>query len=341
MKKYIGIFAALVAVTMASCTNDDITLQEATVIEVDPSTVLKNFTYQLSAGDLDGVESYQELRVRLYVYDEEGSLVSSETNKLRNYLTTTKFEVNLDDNESYTAIAITDVVSDGTDYFPEYWGVTGENNLSTLKVSYLASKYIVYGSQEILGIKSATVRSGQNTTINVEAAGAMILSFAANIHAYSNIRKIEMFMNRSNDYYDFMTDGTLKSNPNLDAYNIFLEFDPKENPNTEGIYSYKFIMPINNSKTIVGFRNAAGEILGSYTHEVGFDQGKEYLFYVELDPEDSTGDYDTKIIDVTGMTARSASLAPQAARANNINCCIKRSETVAETPSWMVKDLVK
>lgn len=341
MKKYIGFFAALLAVTMASCTNDDITFQEETVIEVNPSTVLKNFTFQYSAGALDGVESYQELRVRLYVYNEEGALVSSETKALRNYLTTTKFDVNLNADESYTAIAITDVVTDDPKYIPEYWGVTGENNLSTLRVTYLTSEDIVYGSQEILGIKSAKVIGGQNTTINVEAAGAMIVSFVANIHAYSNIRKIQMFTNRSNDYYDFMTDGSLKSNPNIEAYNVFLDFDPKENPNLEGIYSYKFIMPINNSKTVVGFRDAAGEILGTYTHEIGFDQGKEYLFYVELDPEDSTDDYFTTIIDVTGKTARSASLAPKAARANNINCCIKRNETVAETPSWMVKDLIK
>ena len=63
MKKYIGFFAALLAVTMASCTNDDITFQEETVIEVNPSTVLKNFTFQYSAGALDGVESYQEQKL--------------------------------------------------------------------------------------------------------------------------------------------------------------------------------------------------------------------------------------------------------------------------------------
>ena len=69
MKKYIGFFAALLAVTMASCTNDDITFQEETVIEVNPSTVLKNFTFQYSPESFHGTEVEYALDVCNAVLD--------------------------------------------------------------------------------------------------------------------------------------------------------------------------------------------------------------------------------------------------------------------------------
>lgn len=341
MKKYIGFFAALLAVTMASCTNDDITIQNETVIEVNPKTVMQNFTYQINPGDLDGVDEDEELRVRLFVYDGGGKLVASETSRLRNYLTTAKFKVNLDKYAYYMAIAITDVVTDVVGNVPEYWGVTGESQLSTLKIEYLGSPDN-FGTQEILGVKSEAFESGSDLKIDVEPAGSLIVPYVKNLHAISNIRYITMFLDRANDYFDF-TAGTylLNSHPDIEQPSTFLEFDTQQ-VTSNNLYTYKFLMPIKNGKSYVAFLDKEQENLGTKSFQVDYEQGKEYKFEAHLDPYDmGTATYKATIEDVTGTTRSSATLSPQLSKSEVANCCKAKSKYVGTTPSWMVKDLIK
>lgn len=337
MKKYLAIFAVLFTVILSSCSNDDIPVQEATVIRVNPSTVMSNFTYQLNSGDLDGVNSDQELRIRLFIYDENGKLTVEQVQNVRNYLTTASFEANLPSGQSYTAVAITDVTSSKTGAVAEYWDVENVEDLSSLRINYLGSEGN-YGDQEILGVKSATIYSGENTTINVEAAGALVCTWVRNLHAYSDIQYIWVWGNRGNGFYDFSTQGELNSNPDLEVQPDFTDIDVKDfNYN---VYSYKFIMPQTNYKLTLAFADNSGSVIHS-SDETGLTlkQGREYLYLVYLDPEDDgSGNYYSGIEDVTGQTYESSKALVEAMQMPSEHIV---SNSTEPTKSWKIKQLIK
>lgn len=338
MKKYFVILTAVMAVLLSSCSNDDIPVMKSTVIRVDPSTVMSNFTYQLNPGDLDGVSSEQQLRIRLFIYDNKGKLVDEQTQTVRNYLTTASFETKLRSEESFIAIAITDVTTSKEGDVPEYWGIEDASTLSSLRIDYLGWEGN-YGDQEILGVKSATINSGEDTTIKVEAAGALICTWVRNIHAYSNIGYIQVWGNRGNGYYDFNSLGELNSNPDLEVYPDFTDIDVA-NTNSKGIYSYKFIMPQTNYQLTLAFGDKSGSLIHS-TDETGLTlkKGSEYLYMVYLDPyDDGSGNYYAGFEDVTGQTARSSRGISEL---DDIPAEKSVANSIEKPKSWKVKDLIK
>lgn len=337
MKKYLAIFAVLFTVILSSCSNDDIPVQNATVIRVNPATVMSNFTYQLNAGDLDGVSTDQQLRIRLFIYDESGNLYTKEEQNVRNYLTTASFEIRLDNGKAYNAIAITDVTSSKTGAVAEYWEVSEENSLSSLKVSYLGGESN-YGDQEVLGIASASVYSGDNTTINVEAAGALICTWAQNVHAYSNIQYIWVWGNRGNGYYDFSSTGALVSNPNLEVLPDFIDLNVDDF--NYGVYSYKFMMPQTNYKLTLCFADANGDAIHVADRTgINMEKGHEYLYLVVLDPnDDGSGTYSTSFDDVTGKTSRSEQ--PDATELEFTPSSKHSNADNAPRKSWKIKELL-
>lgn len=291
MKKYLSILTALIAVLFTSCSNDDIPVQNPTQIRVNPATVMSGFNYQLRPGDLDGVSNGAEVRIRLYIFDESGSLVEKHSQNVQNYLTTATFEIYIPSDKHYSALALTDVVRKSSSF--EYWEVSGEEKLSTMKVRYMSSGNS-YGTQEILGIKYETLYPGDNR-IDVEAAGGLICTICSNIHAFSNLGGILIFADRGNAYYEFNSWGESVANPDLEqnASFIFLSDIPSMPSTQEISYSYKFMMPQKNLRITYGFIDTDGEILGaSATDGINIEACKEYICYVELDPNnDGSGDY--------------------------------------------------
>lgn len=337
MKNYLYIIAVLFTVILSSCSNDDILVQEVTVIRVNPSTVMSNFTYQINPGDLDGVDSDEKLRIRLFVYDKNGKLADEQVQTVRNYLTTASFETNLARGESYTAIAITDVTNSKTGTVAEYWGIEDNSDLSSLRINYLGHEGN-YGDQEILGVKSATIYSGENTTINVEAAGVLVCTWVRNVHAYSNIRNIRVWGNRGNGFYDFSTQGELNSNPDLEVQPNFIDIDVDET--NYGSYSYKFIMPQTNYKLTLAFDDNSGSVIhSSDISGLTLKQGSEYLYLVYLDPEDDgSGNYYSGIDDVTGLTLNSTR-APVEYDETPSEISVENS--IEKAKSWKIKHLIK
>lgn len=337
MKKYIAFFTVL-TVILSSCSNDDILMQETTIIRVNPSTVMSNFTYQLNPGDLDGVDSEQELRIRLFIYDENGKLINEQTQNLRNYLTTATFEVDLPSGVTHTAIAVTDVTSKKTGSVSEYWGIEESSDLASMRINYLGHEGN-YGDQEILGVKSETIHSGQNTTINVEAAGALVCTWVRNIHAYSDIRYIWVWGNRGNGFYDFSNSGILNSNPDLDVQPDFTDIDVND-IYYNGLYSYKFIMPQTNYKLTLVFADDSGDILGaSEATGLNLKQGAEYLYLVYLDPDDDgSGHYISGFEDVTGRTYGSSRTTAEESHISS-DCTLCNSSRIQK--SWKIIELIK
>lgn len=273
------------AVLLTSCTNDEIPVQNATKITVNMSSVMKNFTYQINAGDLDGVDSDHKLRVRLFVYDSNGKLFAKDETSVRNYLTSATFEVNLKANEPYKTIVVTDVTTEKPGLVAEFWSISDENSISTLKVNYLGEDSN-YGDQEILGIASNTILSGDDVSINVEAAGALVCTLSQNLHAYSNLGGILIYGGRGNGFFNFDNSGDFKENPDLESNPSFTNIDVEKSG--YGIYTYKFLMPQTNFDIVIGFSDTDGEILDAKRIDaVKLEKGKEYLIHLLLDPNNN------------------------------------------------------
>lgn len=339
MKKYLVLLTTLFTVILSSCTNEDVLIRKTTIIRVNPSSVMSNFTYQLNSGDLDGVDSEDEIRIRLFIYDDKGSLVSESNQKVRNYLTTATFEIDLPQNESYTAIATTDVITSKSGAVPQYWEIVEAAELSTLRINYLGNERN-YGDQEILGVKSETIYGGEKTTIDVEAAGALVCTSFENVHAYSDIQYIYVWGNRGNGFYDFSTQSELISNPNLEVKPDFKFMDVDDNHSGYG-YSYKFIMPQVNYIFTLAFYDSDGKLItGNEEEGVTLKQGCEYSYHVILDPKYPKG-YSTSFKDVTGKKYPDNSRSSRAIIQTSYEKTISTSTFKEPQKSWRIKDLIK
>lgn len=343
MKKIVFLGALMAGLAFASCSDsgEEIAVSNPTAIRVNPSTIMEPFTYQVSPGDLDGVDEGQSIRLRLYAYDESGVLFDSEEKTVPNYLTSAVFNLALEEGMIYTVVIISDVVDSNEGHVAEYWSVSEERNLSSLKVNYEGSN-TNYGAQEILGISSETVFSGHDTSIDLEPAGALICSDFNNIHAYSNIGEMLLFGSRGNGYFDFSSDGTLNGNPDLDVQPIFMGLTDVPDISTGGVYSYKFIMPQTNYDFTFGISDLDGNILFAedLVSAASLQKGHEYVLYVLFDPND-TGDgtfsYDWN--DVTGIQNRSLNSIQTKADAKMMGRSM-HSNTSVSPKSYKVKDLL-
>lgn len=340
MKKYILMLAVAFAAVFSSCTNDEIPVQQSTVIKVNPSTIMKNFTYQLNAGDLDGVDEDENIRVRLYGYNEAGVLSFKQEQSIHNYLTLATFELSLKEEETFKAVVIVDVTNDDPEKVSEYWTVKDEQSLSTLKVEYLAVGKLVYGPQEILGISTADINSGENTTINVESAGALILTYMGNLKAYSNVYSGMVFGTRGNGFYGFNENGQIDSNPNLEDNPYFAVFNNENSRNA--FYTYKFLMPQTNYMIYAGFSDSQQNVIAVDAIEgITIKQGEEYLLMVVLDPnDDGSGTWSFDMYDVTGMVYGRSSVGNMESK---IDVCQQKSSESKQKDErvYLVKDLIK
>lgn len=344
MKKIVFLGALMAGLAFASCSDsgEEIAVSNPTIIRVNPSTIMEPFTYQISPGDLDGVREGQSIRLRLYAYDESGVLFDSEEQTVPNYLTSAVFNLGLEEGMSYTVVVISDVMDSTEGSVAEYWSVSDERNLGTLKVNYEGSDSN-YGDQEILGISSATVFSGNDTSIDLEPAGALICTMFDNVHAYSNINQMLLYGSRGNGYFDFSSNGALNANPDLEALPDFLGLADLSSDSYNIHYSYKFLMPQTNYDFFFILADLDGNVVYSKNIHSGvaLQRGHEYNWYILFDPN-GTGDgtFSYTFDDVTGKVySRSANgvstkALPDATAAQAV------VSTSASPKSYKVKDLL-
>ncbi len=293
MKKYLAIFAVLFTVILSSCSNDDIPVSQSTTFRINPASVVQTFTYEINPGDLEGISSGDELRVRLLIYNSEGVLTKSETQFLSSYasLMTSTIDLGIGD---YTAVVVTDVVErSGDEISFACWELSDENSISTAKITDLG---YIGGKSKILGLGSTEFSvsgSSRDITINPMPVGAVFCVMFRNIHQYSDIESLTLETNRSSDYLILNNDGgydiaVQNNNNKYDWRTAYI--NPSDYPNSTNIYGYYFVFPINNNS----FRFRI-DIDGSdpmYTDAMPFNitAGSEYYFELDLcDPDFDNG----------------------------------------------------
>ena len=276
MKKYMIMCMAVVALLFASCKNEDISISREVSFEVNPYTVIRDFTFD-PMDWMNELPSDGKLRVRLLAYDSNGDLVQSKEQQLNRY--DEKMNVSLQlDNGAYTAIVITDVVRNNNNV-PEYWTLDGENKLSSMKVfnaGYI-SRLNMLGIAKLQFVVEAG--SSNNYSIDVKPAGTVMVSIVKGIHQYDDlgIQYYELVTNKTCESCSFDNEGAWNSNV-ATAIDIRMSVLYPEDWYNTG-YFYDFELPLG--KTSLKWQAEGIDITDVFS--VDMKAGEEYASVLDLE----------------------------------------------------------
>ena len=286
---------------MSSCSNDDIpvTMTGETVFKINPETVMKPFK-EYNVGDLDMVLSGCKLRVRLLVYNPEGSLVNKVEEKVTSYVSKVQANMLLEQGK-YRAVVITDVVSDENQ---EYWTLSDEATLTSAKIKDAG---FLGGQNEVLGIGSLEFSVGESLNeiqINPNPAGALLCLTWYNMQSYTSIKEVTLENNRVADYLVMNGSGNydvaVKNNANQYSWRTWF-ISPFEE-NIDNGYNYNFVLPMSNIsyRYRIDFTDDTHQYSDEYN--LNIKAGEEYLFYCNLKDENNNDYWVTNVALVNGDT---------------------------------------
>ena len=169
-----------VALAFTSCSDkDEINMKFQTTFTISPKNVLDSYI-EVKSGDLDlYVEDDERIRISLFIYNEEGKLISSYPKEelLESYSENCSFNELLPTGK-YTIIATSNVVIAKTlnDIQLELWTYSGENELETFALETNPS--MSGFAQAALGVyeEEIIVEDGNERIINVQLQPATALA---------------------------------------------------------------------------------------------------------------------------------------------------------------------
>lgn len=257
MKKYISLLAIAIVAVISSCSNEDVTVSKTVNFTVNPSTVVEPFVEKYSyiltnvlgsnKGELESFSTDYKLRVRLFVYDKNGELAKKASGDFSNYDVKLKESIFLPVG-SYTAIAISDVYSPGKNF--EFWSVSGEDHLATLKIEETG----YYG--DCLTILGATKQNfmvgdtGVDVNIDIKSAGALFLVLYSNVYIFSDVKEYELSVNKlqKSINYDSNGDYTISTQNNNGSFDWRINSIVLKDLDTQYINQRRWAtqLPMNN-----------------------------------------------------------------------------------------------
>lgn len=287
MKKCILILAAIMAVVLSSCSNEDITVKKSITFKVNPNTVISGFK-EYNPGDLTVIDSSFELRVQLLIYNENDQLVTKDVQYFNDYAHIMTSTLELNDGEQYKAIAITDIIQRSEDF--EYWTVSDKESLKTLRISntgYIGSQY------NILGIANQDIIvSGTNQiNIDVQPAGSLMIVVYDGIKYWSDVSEYQLGINRNADYVTFETSGNPEWNINASSNfdwrisNITVA-DWADSPEITTIYDYVFSLPYGNTNVRFEALVSSGWLGLTTADSINLGRGSEYFIYCDIENQE-------------------------------------------------------
>lgn len=313
MKRFFLLIMVAIATLFASCKNDDISIKRDTNFRINLATIMEPFTYELENEELVN-EILGEVRVQLFVYDLEGTLVTSQTHFADNYVAiiNTSLPIN---NGNYKVLVVTDVVDrDGDNITRDFWKFNDVEHLNKFTITD-SDAYWPHVFLSMMGIKlqDVEINSTSNNVINidVEPAGAVILNIAHNYNTYSDIEYITL---RSSKYmqsillnnegeYNYqkypLESGTTK---------LLQRIEP--NPQYKGGRGYVFMLPTADVEFDYVAKLDNGDIV--YLSEempANLNRGDEWYIFIDLcDEETNEITYScTKVNDSSISSTRSVS----------------------------------
>ena len=231
---------AIVAI-LSACSNEDITISKQITFKVNPATVVENL-YERNAGDLTALGNDAKLIVSLFIYDENGILVSNTSNEYSAYSHMMTTDIYLPSGKNYTAVATSNVKSS-----IDYWTLSDIDQLSTFKIT---DNDYIGGKNKILGLTIKSFSVGENSeTVNIDIknAGAVGLVQFYQWNKYSDVSRYALLGKQACDYVSFdnygNTDYSLRSESTYNFYKIYWDYDSKYS----GASGYFFTFPIKNA----------------------------------------------------------------------------------------------
>lgn len=311
MKKILFLLL-IAAIGFTSCTNDEIEISYNTTFKVNPSTVVKPFTFEFNAGELEGFSSNYKLRLRLLIYNSEGILVQEATDYFGNYATLMNATLPLGTGE-YTAIAISDIVKmSGNDISLQFWTIHDYKNLSTTRLN--DEGYI--GQNTILGIskKNFTV-TGQNDNIKIDVkpAGALVYVNYKGVYHYSDVLSYELSCTKVSEGCIFDEEGnyTTIEESNNNQYNWRISTIDVEDATYKNMYEITYILPTDNlNLKFQAWTEDKKYVSISNTMTINPKAGEEYLFIMDIENLETTygivngSNYSTPVIDKADCKAK-------------------------------------
>lgn len=274
----------------ASCSNEDISIESAVTIKVNPATVVSGL-HEATPGDLTALGRGYTLNVDLLVYNESGVLVTSASEQYSDYTHVMQTSLQLPEGD-YTAVAMTHVVSDNI----KHWDISGTDRLDSFSVTdegYIGGKY------KILGLSSYALKvtegNSREHTINVQCAGAVAYVEIDEWNRYSNIESFQLRSNKSCDNLTLNSKGqptySVETSQTL-SYRLFLmDYDP----NYTGAYGYIFMFPCSDMYMSFActLTDQSGYVVLGNGCVDNIKAGESYFFYYDVTTEDEYWTYYT------------------------------------------------
>jgi hypothetical protein len=339
MKRYIFTLFILVAI-LSSCSNNnnEATASYTTNFKINPATVIKPFTYEIQAGQLESFDSDFKLRVRLLIYNDKGNLVDQEVQFLTNYDAIMSCAKQLPKG-NYTAIATSDVVKESNDKVTfQYWSLQDSTTLATSEINKTGYIGRIYG---ILGVSKnafSVGNSNNDVSISIKPAGALLCMYFANIHTYSNVVSYGILETKypKSLIFDGNGDYIINCDNNNGAYDWWLnEFDIADyNSSITNLYGYSFTLPTSNLKikfeaVINDQQNSKVDLSDGIILNPA--AGEEYGLYINFAKKDS--DYNISYSIINGSSSTSRSVNHNIARTNSA------SKMISSNNKLMLKDV--
>ncbi len=275
MKKIYIIAMALSSLILSSCENDDIMISSTINFTVDPSYLASSLSVaEVNPGDLEVLDKDCRLTVDLMIYNQNGELVESSTERFTNYDVKMKYAAKKVTEGSYTVLAISHIedVSDNS----TYWEIKNKQKLEGLQVvdaGYIGGQNKIFGmAYQVVNITG----SSQDIQLKLTPVGSILRVEYYNIHngwtiADKPITIFQLVTNKTSDSFVFSRTG--EANVQADssddyAWRLDMLYD-LDDYTVDNIYSYEYVLPMNNVRVL--FRG--------YTDEEKYaDFGSQYTF---------------------------------------------------------------
>lgn len=283
MKKFIYILSILSIGIFSSC-NEDIPIDEVlpsfdVTFRLNPETVVESF-YNTRL-DIERLYSTEKLRLRLLIYNEQGTLVSSSEKYVGSYLEKEDVTVNLVQG-SYFAIAISDVVEPNDQDAPELWTLSGEQSINSLTVTdagYIGGESKVLG---VNGLQFNVNKNGDNFTMELKPVGAIIYIRYDNIHMFNDVQEYNYECTKIAEKIQFDRSGNVTPSFSTGLYYLS-KITPSNLDKYNNVGVYAFVLPMQDLPTAF-FAKVNGESLQITDALVlsNILSGKEYYAYIDL-----------------------------------------------------------
>lgn len=280
MKKIIFALSVLVLGMLCSCQNDEIPMDKQMTFKINPQTVISSFSnYRNDLEDLKGAS----LRVRLFIYNENGALVAQDQKELTTYLQLANISMSIPEGK-YRAVAVSDVLTAGSSN--GCWNVSGEKNISSLTLTEVGNDG---KGNNILGVATEQFSAGvsqQNIDLNLKPIGAVFYVYFANIHNLRDVASYQLLANKTNDAVMFDAQGKVTPSIKMEEGGSYClaRINPNDYTSITNVYALNYMFPMSN--LMIYFEaetsDGDGQMLGKALMINDIQVGQEYRISIDL-----------------------------------------------------------